>query len=193
MRPSDKRRVLVPAAILVAAAVGFLIDQIASTSPGLPAEQAAEVPNDARALPAEESALLAHMRFQQAVVMLHGGEHRNAAVALEEVLRIHPNLPEAHANMGYALLGLGAYDDAAAYFQRATDLNPSLHTGYYGLALAESNRGNTTSALAAMQAFAHLAAADDPWLDRAQTSMRAWESELDAASRSPRNASESSP
>ena len=85
-----------------------------------------------------------------------------------EVLAIYPALPEAHVNMGYALLGAGEPGAAADFFNTATDLRPSLHNAYYGLALAERENGNDKAALAAMQAYTHLAAEDERHLPKAQ-------------------------
>ena len=100
--------------------------------------------------------------------MLQAGEYEFAVTALHDVLAIYPALPEAHVNMGYALLGLGELQAAADFFHSATDLRPSQHNAYYGLALAEIDAGNDKAALAAMQSFAHRADAGDRHLPRAQ-------------------------
>jgi predicted Zn-dependent protease len=89
-------------------------------------------------------------------------------VALHEVLAIYPALPEAHVNMAFALLGAGQPGAAIDFFNTATDLRPSLHNAYYGLALAERHRGNDKAAVAAMQAYTHLAAEDERHLPQAQ-------------------------
>ena len=172
IRRVDRRAALILLVALVVAAGGFAIDRYGS---GAGVEDAGPVGS---ALVNDESAQLAHQYFQQSVVMLRSGQYEYAATALHEVLKIYPGLPEAHANMGYALIGLGQYEAATDFFQTATDLRPTLHTAYYGLAVAEDGRGDTRAALAAMQAYAHLAASDDPYLERAQSAMRGWESEL---------------
>ena len=178
IRRVDRRAASILLAALVVAAGGFAIDRYGSRT------RAIAVATNTGAAPAgsglanDESAQLAHQYFQQSVVMLRSGRYEYAATALHEVLKIYPGLPEAHANMGYALIGLGQYEAATDFFQAATDLRPTLHTAYYGLAVAEEGRGDTRAALAAMQAYAHLAASDDPYLERAQSAMRGWESEL---------------
>ena len=116
----------------------------------------------------DERARRAHQGFQQGVAMLQAGEFDHAVAALHEVLAIYPALPEAHVNMGFALLGAGEPGAAADFFDTATDLRPSLHNAYYGLALAERERGNDKAALAAMQAYAHLAAENERHLPRAR-------------------------
>jgi predicted Zn-dependent protease len=70
--------------------------------------------------------------------------------------------------MGYALLGAGEPGAATDFFNTATDLRPSLHNAYYGLALAERENGNDKAALAAMQAYTHLAAENERHLERAK-------------------------
>jgi predicted Zn-dependent protease len=70
--------------------------------------------------------------------------------------------------MGFALLGAGEAGAAADFFDTATDLRPSLHNAYYGLALAERESGNDKAALAAMQAYTHLAAENERHLPQAK-------------------------
>jgi len=175
-RRIDRRRTLIPLTAIVVLLGGFVLDRLGAGDTLRSTAQT--VVADAHPLVGDEAAQLAHQNFQQAVVMLQAGQYDYAVSALHEVLKIYPGLPEAHANMGYALVGLGQYDAATDFFESATDLRPTLHTAYYGLALAEDGRGDTRAALAAMQAFAHLAAGDDPYLSRAQSAMRQWESEL---------------
>jgi lipoprotein NlpI len=116
----------------------------------------------------DEQARRAHQSFQQGVAMLQAGEFDHAVTALHDVLAVYPALPEAHVNMGFALLGAGEPAAAADFFDSATDLRPTLHTAYYGLALAKRENGDHKAALAAMQAYAHLAAEDERHLPRAK-------------------------
>lgn len=185
MRPIDKRRTLLPAAVTVAALAGYLLDVAGRAGPRPADAPAAAYAARGDSLPAGADARLAHASFQRAVVALREGQPAAAQGALHTVLTIYPRLPEAHGNLGFALLGLERYGEAAAAFRHAADLRPSLHTAYYGLALAEHGRGDLPAAVAAMQAFAHLAAADDPWLSRALAALREWEYALASASRAP--------
>ena len=116
----------------------------------------------------DEQARRAHQSFQQGVAMLQAGHFDHAITAMHEVLAAYPALPEAHVNMGFALLGAGEPGAAADFFDSATDLRPTLHNAYYGLALAERENGDDKAALAAMQAYAHLAAEDERHLPRAK-------------------------
>lgn len=165
-RRTDKRRSVIPLAIAATALGGALLSVWLS-------REAPEQTRQASAAGAHEflddgQARRAHQSFQQGVAMLQAGEFDYAVTALHEVLAIYPALPEAHVNMGYALLGAGEPGAATDFFNSATDLRPSLHNAYYGLALAERENGNDKAALAAMQAYTHLAAENERHLERAK-------------------------
>lgn len=117
-------------------------------------------------------------RFEQAVVMLHAREYEHAVTALHRLLELAPNMPEAHVNMGFALLGLGQHDAARASFMAATDLRPQQANAYYGLALAEEARSDYESALGGMRTYLHLASASDPHVARARAALWEWEAKL---------------
>ena len=117
-------------------------------------------------------------RFEQAVVMLHAKQYDNAVTALHRVLELAPRLPEAHVNMGYALVGLQQHDAAAGFFQAAIELNPRQANAYYGLALTEEARGDFEGALGAMRSYLHLSPADDPFRTRARSALWEWEEKL---------------
>ena len=161
-RHFDRRHLVIPLAVAAIALGGYLVSALSGDG----APEPASAPS--HAMLADDAARRAHERFQQGVAMLRSGEFEFAVTALHDVLAIYPALPEAHVNMGFALLGLGKWDAAADFFHSATDIRPSLHNAYYGLALAEMETGNDEAALAAMQAYAHLASADDRHLPRAQ-------------------------
>jgi tetratricopeptide (TPR) repeat protein len=158
----DRRLIAIPVAIIVIAAGGYGMDAYQDSDP------VTQPSTEPHTMLGNEEARRAHQSFQQAVAMLQAGEFEFAVTALHDVLAVYPALPEAHVNMGYALLGLGEAGAAADFFDSASTLRPSLHNAYYGLALAELELDNKKSALAAMQAFAHRAAPDDRHLPRAQ-------------------------
>lgn len=173
-RRIDKRLILIPVAVAATALGGLLINMNMTDA----ATATVDATSDHTML-GDEQARRAHQSFQQAVAMLQAEEFDYAVTALHDVLSIYPALPEAHLNMGYAFLGLGDAQAAADFFNSASDLRPTLHSAYYGLALAARENGNDKAALAAMQAFAHLAAENDRHLPRAQAFI--WE--LQAATR----------
>jgi tetratricopeptide (TPR) repeat protein len=167
-RRSDKRRTVIPLAIGITALGGALLSAWLSREAPQRAPEEPAVAAGAHEFLDDEQARRAHQSFQQGVAMLQAGEFEYAVTALHEVLAIYPALPEAHVNMGYALLGAGEPEAAADFFDTATDLRPSLHNAYYGLALAERESGNDKAALAAMQAYTHLAAENERHLPRAK-------------------------
>ena len=166
-RRIDKRRTVIPLAIAITLLGGGLLSGHLSRDATRPAarEPVAAAPHD---FLDDETARRAHQSFQQGVAMLQAGHFDHAVTALHEVLAIYPALPEAHVNMGFALLGAGESEAATDFFNSATDLRPSLHNAYYGLALAERDSGNDKAALAAMQAYTHLAAENERHLPQAQ-------------------------
>ncbi len=117
-------------------------------------------------------------RFDQASVMLHARQYDHAVTALHRVLELAPKLPEAHVNMGFALLGLERADAARAFFQSAIELRPQQANAYYGLALTDEMRQDYESALGGMRAYLHLAPADDPHRTRARAALWEWEEKL---------------
>jgi tetratricopeptide (TPR) repeat protein len=167
-RRTDKRRTIIPLAIGITLLGGALMSVYLSRDGTEPVETATVANSGAHEFLGDAQARHAHQSFQQGVAMLQAGEFDHAITAMHEVLAIYPALPEAHVNMGYALLGAGEPGAAADFFNTATDLRPSLHNAYYGLALAERENGNDRAALAAMQAYTHLAAEDERHLPQAQ-------------------------
>jgi tetratricopeptide (TPR) repeat protein len=118
-------------------------------------------------------------RFQQAVVMLHAKQYEHAVTALHRVLELAPRLPEAHVNMGYALIGLQKHDAARGFFEAAIALNPRQANAYYGLAMADEARGDYDAALGGMRTYLHLSQADDEaHRTRARSAIWEWEEKL---------------
>ncbi len=73
--------------------------------------------------------------FLQGALMLHARRYEEAIVALHEVLKLAPQLPEAHVNMGFAMLGIDKKKEAESFFRSAIDLRTSQVNAYYGLAV----------------------------------------------------------
>ena len=117
-------------------------------------------------------------RFEQGIVMLHARQYDHAVTALHRVMQLAPKLPEAHVNMGYALLGLKQADSARSFFLGAIDLRPQQANAYYGLAMADEMRQDYESALGGMRTYLHLSKADDPHRTRARAAIWEWEEKL---------------
>ena len=125
--------------------------------------------------------------FAAAVVMLHARRYDDAVTALHRVLTYAPNLPEAHVNMGYALLGLQRYGAARDFFEGATALAPQQANAYYGLALVHEAQGDTALATGAMRSYLHLAGDRErpEHLARARAALWEWEQARPRAASSP--------
>lgn len=122
-------------------------------------------------------------RFEQGVVMLHAKRYQHAVTAFHRVLELAPDTPEAHVNLGYALLGLNRPREARDFFASATTLRPWQANAYYGLAEALEATGDLRGALGAMRTFVHLASQGDPFLRKARAALWEWEARLDGGSR----------
>lgn len=124
---------------------------------------------------APEHAAQVDTSFRQGVVMLHAKRYEHAVTALHRVLELAPRMPEAHANMGFALLGLGRPAAARDFFASAIDLRAGQANAYYGLGVALEALGDLPGATGAMRSYVHLAPADDPHLRRARAALWEWE------------------
>lgn len=114
------------------------------------------------------------VRFKQAAAMLHIRQYRYAATALHRVLELAPDMPEAHVNMGYAMLGMERYVDAAESFNKAIRLKSSQANAYYGLALASYNTGDSGAAINALNNFIRLSPPGDPHVSKARSALAEW-------------------
>jgi thioredoxin-like negative regulator of GroEL len=110
-RRLDRRLIAIPVAIIVIAAGGYGVDAFQEAGP------VTQPTTEPHTMLGNEEARRAHQSFQQAVAMLQAGEFEFAVTALHDVLAVYPALPEAHVNMGYALLGLGEAESALAAMQ----------------------------------------------------------------------------
>jgi tetratricopeptide (TPR) repeat protein len=115
------------------------------------------------------------VRFEQAVVMLHARQYEHAVTALHRVIELDPDLPEAHVNMGYAMLGLERYKAAVDFFEEATARRPGQANAYYGLAVALEAQGDLGGALGAMRTFVHLSPPEDPFVRKARAALWEWQ------------------
>ncbi len=115
------------------------------------------------------------LRFEQAVVMLHAKRYDHAVAALHRLLELAPGMPEAHVNMGYALLGAGNASAARDFFASAVDLRPQQPNAYYGMAVALEALGDLPGAIGAMRTFVHLSPASDPHVRKAGAALWEWE------------------
>ena len=166
-RRVDKRFTVIPAILAITALAGFALRSIEPGGEPIPEK-------------AEPEMRLLHQQFQQAVVLLQHGEYDYAVQGFHEVLKVAPNMPEAHANMGFALLGLEEFEAARSFFDTATNLRPGQSNAYYGLAVAHEGLGELPQAVAAMRAYIHVADNDEQYRRKAEAAIWEWEAELTA-------------
>jgi len=117
-------------------------------------------------------------RFRQGAAMLHAGEYAHAMTALHRVLELEPRIPEAHVNMGFALLGLERPTEALAFFQGAAELQPMQTNAYYGMALAYEALGDLRMAVETMETFLHLEKESSYFTRRGGAAVWEWRAEL---------------
>lgn len=117
-------------------------------------------------------------RFQQAVSLLHAKRYDYAITALDAVLAIAPDMPEAYVNMGYAFVGLEEFGPARGAFEKALELKVDQVNAYYGLAMAYEGLKEFEAALGAMRSYIHLSPPDDPYLVKARAALWEWEAQL---------------
>lgn len=177
-----KKTRVAPVIILGGAAVlalGGLIAWLPSPSPEPVSEQVVSEPvADPRTRPEQHAAQARQAeidaRFSQAVLMLHAEQYDYAVKSLHRVLELAPRMPEAHVNMGFALLGGGDARAAVDFFHSAIELNPRQHNAYYGLGIAAEALGDIEMALGAMRTYVHLSQPDDPYLAKARAALWEW-------------------
>ena len=75
-------------------------------------------------------------RLQRSEALIEGEDFARALTELHQAITEHPAYPDLHARLGRAELQQGYWDDAAASFGRALELNPSFHDARVGLATA---------------------------------------------------------
>jgi tetratricopeptide (TPR) repeat protein len=116
-------------------------------------------------------------RFDEAARLLQAGHYAPAAKALTRVLVLAPQMPEAHANLGFALLGLREARAARLSFEAAIALRPQFANAYYGLALAHEALGERPEAIGAMRTYVHLAPPQAPHVRKARAALWEWQAE----------------
>ena len=117
-------------------------------------------------------------RFAAGAALLNARQYEAAATELHRLLELAPQLPEAHVNMGFALIGARRPAMARDFFAVAIELNHNQRNAYFGLALALDGLHDAAGALGAMRSYVHLSQAGDPYLARAVAAVERWEAAL---------------
>jgi len=154
---------------------GFALARLGGDS-GRPLAPAA---TDPRAYPVEHAAARrgeeVEQRFSQGVLMLHARQYEHAMTAFHRVLELAPDLPEAHVNMGFALIGLERHAAARDFFESALALRRGQANAYYGLAVALEGLHDRPGAIGAMRTYLHRTGEADPYRRKAQAALWEWE------------------
>ena len=168
-------------AVLAVAMLGTLAVVFCMLQSHATASRAGDAPGSAsmlRAHAAQKQKLALDQRFARGAALLAARQYEAAASAWHGVLALAPSMPEAHVNMGFALLGLNRFAVARDFFDVAIDLKNSQLNAYFGLALALEGLGDLPGALGAMRTYLHLSANEDAHVMRARTDVLRWEATL---------------
>ncbi len=183
-KPPDARWRALALAVIIVAAGGLAVAAVSDSGLFARRSSTADASLDARAHAGGPVQQEIHQRFQQGVVMLHAKRYEHAMVAFHRVLELDPAMPEAHVNMGFALIGLERYGAARDFFESAIALRKQQVNAYYGLAVALDGLRDRPGAIGAMRTFVHLSRPEDPHARKARAALWEWEAER-AAEMSP--------
>ena len=170
----DTRLPLLLLTVVLVTGIGLLVNRMPQNTSDLPAGTGGLVQEPANTVRTETQQEV-DVRFQQAVMMLHSRQYDFAVAALHRVLKLAPKMPEAHANMGYALLGRGHHEAARDFFLSAIDLRSQQVNAYWGLAVSLEALCDIKGAIGAMRSYVHLSDPDDPFLPRARAALWEWD------------------
>jgi Tfp pilus assembly protein PilF len=81
------------------------------------------------------------------LVFLARGDVYKAIKCFDNILRLKPDYPDAHFNLGLTLASLTQYDEAIEHFKRALQLKPDWYDVYYYLGLTYSRIGKIEMAI----------------------------------------------
>jgi len=170
-RRPDKRL----ATVVVTAGIVALLMLVLNNLPlgGTPTQPKPEIANNESAAEAHSDGVERH--FQRGTALLQAGHFRQAAGEFHAVLRLAPALPEAHVNLGFALLSLGRVAAARDAFLAALNFRSTQVNAYWGLAVSLEQSCDVAGAVGAMRTYVHLADPDNPYLRRARSALWEWE------------------
>ena len=172
--PDTRWRALALAVVIIAAG-GLAVAAVSDSGLFTRGHSAGGASPDVRAHAGNTAQQEIHQRFQQGVVMLHAKRYEHAMVAFHRVLELDRAMPEAHVNMGFALIGLERYGAARDFFESAIALRKQQVNAYYGLAVALDGLRDRPGAIGAMRTFVHLSRPEDPHVRKARAALWEWE------------------
>ena len=147
--------------------------------PGRLGTSVANTPEEIRAAHAREKAEAeVRQSFRQGVNMLNNKQYEQALKEFHRVIELAPDMPEAHVNAGFALIGLERFAVARDFFDGALALRKDQVNAHYGLAEALEGLNDLPGALGAMRTYLHLAPANDPYRRKAEAAVWEWEAKV---------------
>ena len=117
-------------------------------------------------------------KFAEGVELLNARQYQAAASALHRVMELAPEMPEAHVNMGFAMIGLQKHAIARDFFEAALNLRTTQMNAYYGLAIALEAMGDIEGAIGAMRTYTHRSDPNDPFVRKANAAIWEWEAQV---------------
>ncbi len=180
-RRGDVRGRALALTVLLVGLVGVLLATVSADSRGTVAPDSLAAAGSAQEHASQMRRVEIDRRFSSGVQLLNNKQFDQAAGEFDRVLALAPQMPEAHVNMGFALLGMRRYALAKDFFNAAMDLHAGQLNAYYGLAVALEGLGDLPGALGAMRSYAHLSKPDDPYVPRANAAIWEWDGELKLA------------
>ena len=118
-------------------------------------------------------------RFANGVTLLNAKRFEESAAEFHRVLALAPQMPEAHVNMGFSMVGEKRFAIAKDSFNTAIDLNRNQINAYYGLAVALEGLNDLPGALGAMRSFLHLNKSDNAFVIKANAAIWEWGAALE--------------
>jgi tetratricopeptide (TPR) repeat protein len=125
----------------------------------------------------QQQQMLVQQQFADAAKLLQIGHFKQSITVFHKVLRKFPDLPEAHINLGFAMLGLGELKKSVKSFNYALKIQPQAADAYYGLALVAEKELEFELAMGAMRTYLHLRK-DDAYVAKARAALQYWEIEI---------------
>jgi tetratricopeptide (TPR) repeat protein len=92
---------------------------------------------------------IAHLRVSQALA--ERGAYPEALAHGREAVRLEPENPRAHKNLGYVYYRVGLVDDAIAELRRAIQLSPGYAEAHGNLSIAYARKGLVQEAMEEMR------------------------------------------
>lgn len=120
------------------------------------------------------------LRYNRAQVYVGMGDFQKALEEYEEVVRIDPNFPEHHFNLGIVLRRLGRNSEALASFASSLEISPPYPEAYYNMADTRMELGDPAGAL---EDFSRVIQLDPKHIDARinRAGLRCDEGDLDGA------------